>query len=70
MAEVGRLSANSNNAFNSFVQRVFANLKQKMLFLRVLPISQKKIVFALSFVTSSESGRKDAFFHLTLDYFV
>ena len=41
MAEVGRLSANANNAFNSFVQRVFANLKQKMLFLRVLPISQK-----------------------------
>ena len=31
VAEVGRLWVNAKNAFNSFVERVFANLRQKML---------------------------------------
>ena len=33
VAEVGRLSANAKNAFNSFVGCVFASLRQKTLFL-------------------------------------
>ena len=42
VAEVGRLSANAKNAFNSFVSRVFANWRQKVLFLRVSPKLQQK----------------------------
>ena len=42
VAEVGRLWMNANNAFNSFVERVFANLRQKTLYLCVLP---KYVVF-------------------------
>ena len=42
VAEVGKLSASAKNAFNSFVGRVFANLRQKTLFFRVLPKLQQK----------------------------
>ena len=42
VAEVGRLSASAKNAFNSFVGRVFANSRQKMLFFRLIPKSQQK----------------------------
>ena len=42
VAEVGRLSAKAKNAFNSFVGRVFPNLRLKTLFLNVLPKSQQK----------------------------
>ena len=47
VAEVGRLSANAKNAFNSFVGRVFANSRQKTLFFRVLPKLQQKGSFYL-----------------------
>ena len=52
VAEVGRLSANAKNAFNSFVGCVFANLQQKTLFLPDIPKLQQK------------SGRKNAIFGL------
>ena len=52
VAEVGRLSANAKNAFNSFVGCVFASLRQKTLFLPKLPKLQQK------------SGRQDAIFGL------
>ena len=52
VAEVGRLSANAENAFNSFVGCVFANLQQKTSFLPDIPKLQQK------------SGRKNAIFGL------
>ena len=39
VAEVGRLSPNAKNAFNSFVGHVFGILRQKALFLSTLPNS-------------------------------
>ena len=47
VAEVGKLSANAKNAFNSFVGRVFANSQQKTLFFRVLSKLQQKGCFYL-----------------------
>ena len=52
VAEVGRLSANAKNAFNSIVGCIFANLQQKTLFLPHIPKLQQK------------SGRKNAIFGL------
>ena len=42
VAEVGRLSANAKNAFNSFVGCVFANLRQKnIVFAQITKIATK-----------------------------
>ena len=49
VAEVGRLSANAKNAFNSFVRRVFANSRQKTTYFRVIPKLQQKRQFLPSF---------------------
>ena len=45
VAEVGRLSSNAINAFNSFVGRVFANSRQKTLFSAYYQNCNKKVVF-------------------------
>ena len=47
VAEVSKLSASAKNALNSFVGRIFANLRQKTLFFRVLPKMQQKGSFYL-----------------------
>ena len=52
VAEGGRLSANAKNAFNSFVGRIFANLRQKKAFLRALPKLQQKTLFLRVFVNT------------------
>ena len=47
VAEVGRLSANAKNAFNSFVGRVFANSREKTLFYAYYQNRNKKGSFYL-----------------------
>ena len=47
VAEVGRLSANAKNAFNSFVGRVFANSQQKRSFFAYYQNRNKKGSFFL-----------------------
>ena len=42
VAEVGRLSANAKNTFCSFVEHVFANSREKTLFLCVIQKLQQK----------------------------
>ena len=47
VAEVGRLSANTKNAFNSFVGRIFANSRQKTFFFAsITKIATKQVIFA------------------------
>ena len=46
VTEVGRLSANAKNAFNSFVGRLFAIRDKKRCFCIYYPICNKKLIFA------------------------
>ena len=47
VVEVGRVSANAKNAFNSFVGRIFANLRQKRRFFTYYQSLNKKGSFYL-----------------------
>ena len=46
VTEVGRLSANAKNAFNSFVGRLFAIRDKKRCFCTYYPNCNKKLIFA------------------------